>query len=226
MTLMSRFFSAALLALTAICVAQSQQAAQAAHQWESEIKKFEEADLKNPPPKGAVLFVGSSSIRLWRTLEKDFPAAKVVNRGFGGSQIEDSTYFADRIIVPYQPRLVVLYAGDNDLAAGKTRDRVFEDYKEFVNRLRQRLGDVRIAFISIKPSLARWNLVDKIASVNEMVRKYASKDKRLIFIDVFPAMLGVDGKPRPELFIEDGLHMTPAGYALWKSIVAPYLKEK
>ena len=223
MTRMSRFISAALLTLTVLAIAPARQGMQVAHQWESEIKKFEEADQQSPPPKGAVLFVGSSSIRLWRTLEKDFPSVKVINRGFGGSQIEDSTYYADRIIVPYQPRLVVLYAGDNDLAAGKTRDRVFEDYKEFVSKLRQRLSDVRIAFISIKPSLARWNLVDKITSVNEMVRRYASKDKRLIFIDVFPAMLGMDGTPRPELFVSDGLHMTPAGYALWKSIVTPYL---
>ena len=224
MTCTSRLALTALLTLTVVAAVPARQGPQAAHQWEADIKRFEEADLQNPPPKGAVLFVGSSSIRLWRNLEKDFPSVKVINRGFGGSQIEDSTYYADRIIVGYRPRLVVLYAGDNDLASGKTRDRVFGDYKEFVDKLRQRLGDVRIAFISIKPSLARWNLVDKITSVNEMVRRYAAKDKRLAFIDVFPAMLGIDGKPRPELFVSDGLHMTPAGYALWTSIVTPYLK--
>lgn len=218
-----RLISAAMLAAIAIC-ANAQETAKGAHQWESEIKKFEEADRQSPPPTGAVLFVGSSSIRLWRTIEKDFPDTKVINRGFGGSQIEDSTYFADRIIVPYKPRLVVLYAGDNDLAIGKTRDQVFEDYKAFVAKLRDRLGDVRIAFISIKPSLARWSLADKMVSVNEMIRRYSSKDKRLIFIDVYSAMLGADGKPRPELFVEDGLHMTPAGYALWRSIVAKNLK--
>lgn len=223
MRVMSRLISAALLAMALAVCAAAQETSKGVHQWESEIKKFEEADRQNPPPTGAVLFVGSSSIRLWRTLEKDFPDIKVINRGFGGSRIEDSTYFADRIIVPYKPRLVLLYAGDNDLSMGKTRDQVFEDYKAFVAKLRDRLGDVRIAFISIKPSLARWSLADKMVSVNEMIRRYASKDKRLIFIDVYSAMLGVDGKPRPELFVEDGLHMTPAGYSLWRSIIAKYL---
>jgi lysophospholipase L1-like esterase len=192
--------------------------------WETAIRSFEEADQKNPPPKGAVLFVGSSSIRFWTTLEQDFPSVKVINRGFGGSQIEDSTFYADRIVVSYKPRMVVLYAGDNDLASGKTPERVFSDYREFVSRLRQKLGDVPIAFISIKPSIARWRLTDQIKATNEMVKNYASKDKRLIFIDIFGQMLGADGKPRPELYVSDGLHLTPEGYALWRSAVAPHLK--
>ena len=196
----------------------------AQNRWEAEIKKFEDADARLAPQKGAVLFAGSSSIRRWESLEKDFPKLKVINRGFGGSQIEDSTYYADRIIAPCLPRMVVLYAGDNDLAAGKSPEQVFADYKAFVARLRLTLKDITIAFISIKPSLARWQLTDKIKAANELIRNFSANDKRLAFIDIFPSMLGADGKPRPELYVSDGLHMTPQGYALWTSIVAKYLK--
>jgi lysophospholipase L1-like esterase len=200
------------------------QARQAENRFESEIKKFEEADKQAPPPKGAVLFVGSSSIRFWKDLDKDFPATKVINRGFGGSQIGDSTYFADRIVIPYSPRMIVLYAGDNDLAGGKSPEKVFADYKDFVAKVRQHLANVSIAYISIKPSLARWQLTDQIKATNELIRGYVSHNKNLAFIDIFPAMLGTDGKPRPELYVKDGLHMTPEGYSAWRAIVAPYLK--
>jgi len=213
-----------IVALVIPAAAYSLAASQVGNRFEAEIRKFEEADKQNPPPKGAVLFIGSSSIRMWKDLEKDFPKVKVINRGFGGSQIEDSTNFADRIVVPYHPRLIVLYAGDNDLAGGKSPERVFSDYKSFVGKVQKGLGNVRIAYLSIKPSLARWQLTDQIKATNEMIRSFVSQHKNLIYIDIFPAMLGADGKPRPELYVKDGLHMTPEGYSVWRSIVAPYLK--
>jgi lysophospholipase L1-like esterase len=197
--------------------------AQTQRSWEEQIKKFEETDLKNPPPKGSILFVGSSSIRLWPT-DEYFRDKKIINRGFGGSQIEDSTKYADRIIIPYKPRMVVLYAGDNDLARGKTPEQVFADYKAFVERLRQDLGDVRIAFISVKPSIARWNIDGKIKAMNALVKTYTAQNKNLVYIDVYEKMLGDDGKPRASLYVTDGLHLTPEGYKLWTSIVKPYLK--
>src|ERR1041385_1910372 len=123
-------------------VAWAQQPAPT-NKWEADIKKFEEADRQNPPPKGAVLFVGSSSIRMWKDVAQDFPETKVINRGFGGSEIADSTYFVDRIVTPYQPRLIVFYAGDNDLAAGKTPQKVFEDYQAFVSRVREKMPNVK-----------------------------------------------------------------------------------
>src|SRR5437868_9345724 len=139
-----------------ICIsfARAQQSPAPANKWEAAIRKFEESDRQSPPAKVAVLFIGSSSIQMWKSLAEDFPQTKVINRGFGGSEVADSTYYVDRIVVPYQPRMVVLYAGDNDLASGKTPQKVFEDYKEFVNRVKARLPKARIAFISIKPSLA------------------------------------------------------------------------
>lgn len=192
--------------------------------FEAEIRAYEEADRKAPPPDGAVLFIGSSSIRMWETLEEDFPCLPVLNRGFGGSEIEDSIRFIDRIVATYRPRQIVLYAGDNDLANGKTPERVFEDYRRFVREVRRRLPEARIAFIAIKPSPSRWHLVSQIRAANEKIRCYAKADKKLDYIDVFTPMLGADGKPRPELYADDRLHLSKDGYALWKSVTAPYLR--
>lgn len=200
------------------------QAVAPTNKWETDIRKFEEADRQSPAPKGAVVFVGSSSIRMWKDLATDFPETKVINRGFGGSQIEDSTYFAGRIIIPYQPRMIVLYAGDNDLAAGKTPQQVFEAYKAFVSRVREKLPNVKIAYISIKPSLARLRLMEQMRAANSLIREYSAKGKNLVFLDVFTPMLNAEKQPRPELFIEDGLHMNRAGYDIWRKVIAPNLK--
>ena len=191
--------------------------------WEPAIKKFEESDRQHPPEKGGVLFVGSSSIRMWESLAEDFPDVKVLNRGFGGSEIADSTYYAGRIVVPYRPRMIVLYAGDNDLANGRSPDRVSDEFKEFVERVRKELPAVKIAFVSIKPSPARWSLVKQMKSANEKIRTYVGTQKGLLYIDVFTPMLR-DGEVRKELFGADGLHMNGAGYKLWTSVVRPYLK--
>ncbi|MDQ3252402.1 MAG: SGNH/GDSL hydrolase family protein [Acidobacteriota bacterium] len=205
-------------------VVQAQQSVAPANKWEAEIKKYEEADRRNPPAKDAVLFIGSSSIRLWQSLAQDFPQVKVLNRGFGGSEIADSTFYVDRMIVPYQPRMILLYAGDNDIANNKTPQKVVEDYKAFVSRVRQKLPITRIAFISIKPSPARASLLESMRQANEMIKDYVSHDQSLVYIDVFSPMLGVNGKPRPELFGPDNLHMNEEGYRLWKSVIAPYLR--
>jgi lysophospholipase L1-like esterase len=192
--------------------------------FEAEIKAFETADKTNPPPARAVLFVGSSSVRLWKTLARDFPDLKVINRGFGGSHIADSLAFADRIILPYKPRMVVLYAGDNDIAAGKSPEEIFTDFKALTQKIHAKLPRTRIAFISIKPSPSRWPLVEKIKTANRLIAEYCRKARRLDYIDVFTPMLGDDGTPRAELFVEDKLHLNAKGYALWTRIVAPHLK--
>jgi lysophospholipase L1-like esterase len=192
--------------------------------FDKEIRAFEEADAKSPPETGGVLFVGSSSIRLWTTLAEDFPGVKTINRGFGGSQIAHSTRYAERIVIPYQPRTIVFYAGDNDIAGGASPEKVLADYKAFVGKVHAALPETRILFISIKPSIKRWALVDKMREANRLVKEFtqASPDK-LGFIDIFDAMLGADGKPRAELLREDGLHLTPAGYAVWRDAVKPHL---
>ena len=189
--------------------------------WEQDIRRFAEADAGTPPPQGAVLFVGSSSIRLWDSLAEDFPGTAVVNRGFGGSEIRDSTWYADRIVVPYAPRTVVLYAGENDLASGRTPEQVRADFRAFVERVRRDLPDARIVFIAMKPSPSRAPLLESVRQANALVRDEASRWKDVAFVDVFTPMLGPDGQGRPELFGADRLHMNARGYALWRDIVAP-----
>jgi lysophospholipase L1-like esterase len=192
------------------------------HKFEADIKRFEAQDQKSPPPAHPVLFVGSSSIRIWN-VAKSFPDLTVLNRGFGGSQIADSVYFADRIVIKYKPRAIVFYAGDNDLAAGKTPEQLFEDFKQFVAKVHAALPKTPIVFISIKPSIARWKLIDQGREANKLIAAMAADDPLLKFIDVGPAMLDAEGKPRADLFLPDGLHMNATGYELWTSLLAPVL---
>jgi lysophospholipase L1-like esterase len=193
--------------------------------FEPEIRKYEEADRTAPPRPGGVLFTGSSSIRLWETLAADFPGLTTINRGFGGSEIEDAIAHVDRLVLRHKPSQVVFYSGDNDLAGGKTPAMVAADYKRFVAAVHRRLPATRVVIIAIKPSPARWSIVDKARETNRLVQEMVRRDrKRLAFVDVFTPMLGRDGKPRPELYVADGLHMTRAGYAIWKAAVAPVLE--
>jgi lysophospholipase L1-like esterase len=192
--------------------------------WQSAIAAFEKQDKDKPPPKNAIVFVGSSSIRLW-DLAKSFPGKEVINRGFGGSQLADSVRFAGRIVVKYEPRQVVLYAGDNDLGVGKSPEQVHADFQAFVQIVHKALPKTMIAFISIKPSIFRWRLVDKIQKANTLIEADCKRQERLVYIDVFQPMLGDDGKPRRELFAPDGLHLNAKGYELWASILDPYLKD-
>ena len=191
--------------------------------WEKYIARFQATDKKQMPPPGGILFIGSSSIRMWKTLEQDFPGLPVTNRGFGGSQIADSNHFAERIVHPYKPRQIVLYAGDNDVAAGKSPETVLADFQQFVKTVHGKLPKARVSFISIKPSLSRWKLSGKMARANSLVSDACGKDKRLDYIDIWQPMLGDDGRPKPDLFLGDGLHLNAKGYALWTSIVKPYL---
>jgi alpha-galactosidase len=212
------FLLAALLLLAGRAHAQA-----GFEQWEPEIQKFEAADKQSPPAPGGVVFVGSSTIRMWDTLAQDFPGVPVLNRGFGGSQLADAVHFADRIVIPYRPRLVMVYSGDNDLNAGKSPERVLADYRALVEKIHAALPQARIGFLSIKPSPSRWKLAAQMKEANALVKAYSATDPRLFYVDTFTPMLRPDGTPRAELFREDMLHMNPQGYALWKSIVAPYL---
>ena len=193
-------------------------------QWEADIAAFEVQDKANPPPRGGVVFVGSSSIRFWTTLAQDFPGVDVVNRGFGGSEIRDATRYASRIIAPHKPRLVVLYAGDNDLMAGRSPRQVEQDFVAFVDRVRRQVPRARIAFIAIKPSPSRAHLLDRVHDANRRIARAAATRKGVDFIDIATRMLDADGHPRPEFFVEDMLHLNAEGYRLWTKIVAPYLK--
>jgi lysophospholipase L1-like esterase len=192
-------------------------------QWRPEITKLVASDAANPPPQHAVLFAGSSSIRMWTTLAEDFPGVPTINRGFGGSVIADSTYYADRIVVPYHPRLIVMYDGDNDIYEGHAPGQVIDDFKNFVARVRRDLPDVAIAYLSIKPSVARASLWPQMHAANAGIALWARTQKDVTFVDVAAKMFDAHGKPRPELFREDGLHMRPAGYAIWIGALNPVL---
>ena len=191
--------------------------------WENEIAAFEKADAANPPAKGGIVFVGSSSIRLWKTLAQDFPKHRVLNRGFGGSEIADSTYFADRIVLPYEPRMVVLYAGGNDLNAGRPPELVIEDFKAFFAKVRAKLPETEIAYISVAGNPARWAQLEKIKAVNSAIEAWLKDKPHTKFIDTFSRMLGDDGLPKPEIFVADKLHMNAEGYKIWTAVIGPLL---
>ena len=205
--------------------ALADEAASPFAKWEKEIAAFEQHDRENPPPKHAIVFVGSSSIRKWTTVGEDFPHHRVINRGFGGSEMKDSVYFADRIVLPYEPRLIVVYAGGNDINAHKTAEQVFEAFKAFVARVRAKQQDVPIAYISIAGNPKRWAQIEEVKKANALIEAFTNEQPHLKFIDVFHAMLGADGLPRPEIFSSDQLHMNPEGYKLWTEIVGRYLPE-
>lgn len=190
--------------------------------WEPQIKAFEEQDAKNPPPAGGVVFVGSSSIRLWK-LADSFPQLAAINRGFGGSQLADSVHYAERIVTKLKPRVVVLYAGDNDLASGKTPQRVAGDFEAFVKQVHAKLPHTKIVYIGIKPSLARWKLIDKIREANRRIKDVAANYDRVVCIDAEAPMLNAEGQPRAELFAKDGLHLSPEGYQVWARLIRPQL---
>ncbi len=193
--------------------------------WADRMAQFAEQDQEHPAPSGGVVFVGSSSIRLW-DLEKSFPEMqpKPLNRGFGGSQLVDSIQRAEELVLKHKPRLVLVYAGDNDIAAGKDAPRVVNDFRKLASLVKQHLPEVQIAYIAIKPSIARWNLQETMADANHQIAERCGSDEQLTFVDVWLPMLGDDGKPRPELFRDDGLHLNDKGYQLWTSLVAPVIE--
>jgi lysophospholipase L1-like esterase len=193
--------------------------------WEETIAKFEAQDRATPVPPNGIVFVGASSIVRWNLAEY-FPelGAKAINRGFGGSMIADSVHFADRIVIPYKPRIVVLYAGDNDVESALTAEHIAGEFTKFERKVHAALPATRIIFISIKPSLRRWAFIDKSRKANKLVKDYVGAHPNLTYVDIEPQSLGADGKPRPELLVADGLHLTPEGYKVWTAALKPHLK--
>ena len=187
-----------------------------------EMDTFAEWDARNTVPEHPVVFVGSSSIRFWPSALY-FPDLPVVNRGFGGSHISDVNYYIEHVVLKYAPRAIVFYAGDNDIGAGKPPAQVFDDYKAFVKRVHAEYPKTLIFFVPIKPSIARWTLWPTMQEANTMIEKQALNDPRLFYVDMATPMLGPDGTPDPDIFLEDGLHLNRAGYDLWSQILRPRL---
>ena len=195
-----------------------------ASRWEETIRVFEEWDRKNSFASDAVLFVGSSSIRLWHTREC-FEEFEVINRGFGGSQTSDVNYFAKRIVLRYEPKVIIFYAGDNDVASGKSAKRVFDDYVKFEKLVHKELPETRIIFISIKPSRRRWSLWNVMSAANTMIKDFSMSDSRLFYFDGATPLLDGDGEPKAELFLDDKLHLNSKGYEVWTKLLRPIIKE-
>lgn len=193
-------------------------------EWATDMARFAAEDAARPPPARPVVFTGSSSVRMWDTLASDFAGTPVLNRGFGGSQVRDAVHYADEVAVRYRPRMVVLYGGDNDINAGRTPGQVRDDFRAFVARVRRDAPGTRLAFLAIKPSPARIEQLARQQQANALVRADASRLRDVQFIDVATPMLDAGGQPRAELFVEDRLHMNAQGYALWRGIVAPYVR--
>ncbi|WP_128546428.1 GDSL-type esterase/lipase family protein [Larkinella soli] len=199
--------------------------AQQAVPFENEIRAFEEKDRTSPPPKGAVVFTGSSSIRLWENIESYFPGKTIVQRGFGGSGLNDVIRFADRIILPYQPSQVVLYAGENDIATGTvTAKDVYDRFVTLFNLIRKPLPQTSIVFISMKPSPSRRKYQPIVQEGNRLIKEFLAGQPNTTYVDIYKPMLGANGQPMGDLFRADSLHMTPKGYAIWAEQVRPVLK--
>jgi lysophospholipase L1-like esterase len=196
--------------------------------WEEAIQKFEAGDRQSPPPKNGILFIGGSNIRRWK-LEDDFSDRPVINRGFGGSMIADAVYYADRIVLPYRPKIVVLYGGANDMGSRgrKTPQEVLADYRKFIKAVHDVLPNTRIVYISLPHfyrDRGKPDSIAKVTLVNDLISEASKKNKRLVFVNVNEAMADKNGQPRRELFQADGIHMNAAGYKLWASQLRPHLR--
>ena len=207
-----------------LMLAASTLVAQQADQWERYVAAYDEADKASPPPRNEIVFVGSSTIRRW-DVASYFPDLKIINRGIDGTELSDAVKYIDRLVLRHEPRLVVVYAGDNDIGSGKLSEQVSVDFERFVRAVHTRLPQTRILYIGIKPSPLRWLQVDRMRLANQVIRSICERDDRLAFLDFDNLMLGWDEKPRKELFAEDGLHLSPQGYQLWTAVVRQYLTQ-
>ena len=190
--------------------------------WEQYVAAYEAADLASPPPKGEIVFVGSSTMRRW-DVASYFPDLTIINRGIDGTELSDAVKYVHRLVLPHEPRLVVVYAGDNDISAGELSEQVAVDFERFVRAIHSKLPRTRVLYIGVKPSVLRWMQVDRMRMVNRVIRTICERDDRLAFLDFDGLMLGWDEKPRRELYADDGLHLSPQGYQLWTSVLRPYL---
>lgn len=210
-----------------IIAAEAKPAASGADRWEQSVAKLEEGLRAHPPAPGAVFFLGSSSIVGWN-VKKSFPDVPTVNCGFGGSQMADAARYVDRLVIPWKPRVLVVYSGDNDMKAGKSPEQVRDDFRTLAEKVHKQLPQTKIVLIGVKPSIARWNLIDKIRATNKLLAACAEQDaqKQIVFVDVEPLMLDAEGRPRAEIFKDDGLHLNAEGYAIWAKRIAPLLEAK
>jgi lysophospholipase L1-like esterase len=193
----------------------------AQQEWEPTIRGFEQQDKAHPVPAGIVVFTGSSSIAYWSSLVSDMKPLNAINRGFGGSEYSDVNYYADRIVIAYRPAAVVVYAGDNDVASGKTAQSVAQDVQQFVRLVHAKLPQTWVFVVSIKPSIARSKRWPEMQEANQLIQDFLRNQDHAAYIDVATPMLDKNGRLSPDWFISDGLHPSAKCYAMWTSIIKP-----
>ncbi|OWK73762.1 G-D-S-L family lipolytic protein [Flavobacteriaceae bacterium JJC] len=218
---MRKIFSALILFLMLVGISAQNKPAF----WD-DIQHFKQLNKENPPPKNAVLLVGSSSFTMWKDVDAYFPEKVIVNRGFGGSSLYDLNFYSEELLKPYSPKQIIIYCGENDFAGNeklKPRE-VFNRFKHFYAEIRKYYPEVPVAYVSIKLSPSRENLWPKFIETNSLIRKFMQRKENAEYIDITKAMTGPDGKIRKDLFLEDMLHMKPEGYQIWKKVMEPYLK--
>jgi lysophospholipase L1-like esterase len=194
--------------------------------FEKDILAFESESRKVPPPEGAIVCIGSSSMRMWTSIHEDLKPLKIIHRGFGGSTMKDALYYADRIVVPYRPRAVLLYEGDNDAAFGISPNQIYETFDAFIKKIHQALPETRVYVLAIKPSISRWNIWDVMKKTNELLKARCDTNPLLTFIDVATPMLDQKGEPLAGIFLQDNLHMNEKGYDIWRKAVRPVLMQQ
>lgn len=214
----------ALFFISAPCLMAQNMADPDPHRFDKEITSFKNWDQKNSFAKDAILFVGSSSTRLWMTQDA-FSDYNVINRGFGGAHISDMLFFMQETVLKYNAPVIVFYCGDNDIAAGKSAERVLSDYQKFVTRASESNPGVKILFIPIKPSINRWSFWPEMQRANRLIAEYSATTANLYYVDTATPMIPDGQMPAADLFIEDGLHLSEKGYALWNDILRPVLAE-
>jgi lysophospholipase L1-like esterase len=190
-----------------------------------EIETFIQWDKKNSYPENAILFIGSSSISLWNTA-LSFPRLRVINRGFGGAHISDVNHYYEKIVRKYKPSKIIFYAGDNDVAAGKSADQVLKDYQIFIEKVERDFPETQVFYLPIKPSLRHWQFWSEMSAANSKIREFIETKQNLFYVDTTSAMLNGSLEPNPDLFIHDGLHLNDHGYQLWNEILLPYIEKK
>ena len=194
--------------------------------WDARVDRYLNVrDKASPPPTGGIVFTGSSSIDMWTTLAADFPEYKVVNRGIGGTWLADQLHIAPKLVYPLDPKTIVIYAGENDLQAGRSVEDVVTAFKNVREQIRTEEPQAHIVFLALKPSPSRVALLGAMRDANDQIAALCANDPQCTFVDIFTPMLNEKGQPRPKLFIKDNLHMNPEGYRLWTSIVAPVLQK-
>lgn len=213
-----------LLLFTSALVADEAKTYPDPARFEKAIAKFERADTVSPPPKGAVLGIGSSSMGGWhKTIKQDLEPLTIIPRGFGGSNMNDVLHFADRVVLPYEPRAILLYEGDNDIAVGVTPQKVMETFEVLVAKVHAKLPKTRFYVLAVKPSIRRWEMWPKMAETNRLMQVRCAADERFTYIDIATPMLNEKGEPKADIFKEDNLHMVRKGYEIWRDAVRPVL---